>query len=67
MATVTISKTKYNLLKRQAALYKSLLSKESMVFPVEMYTQDRMRGFLKEDAFGSKLRRKIVRSFRKKS
>ncbi len=59
MATITVPKKKYEQLERKAALYNRLLERAEKRFPIELYSDERMKQFLKEDAVSPRARRTI--------
>jgi len=66
MKTVTIPKTKYEILKRQALLYKEIFRYlPERFFGIEIYSQKRIKEFKKEDRLDKKTRdrlQKILKS-----
>jgi len=64
MNTVTIPKTKYQILEKRAELYSRLLEKEEENFPIELYSADRIREFLREDKVSTAMRRKVQKLLR---
>lgn len=61
MATITLPKTEYEILERKAELYSQLLEKEEKSFPVEIYSLQRIREFLKGDNLSIKDKNKVKR------
>ena len=65
MQVVTIPKTEYEILEKRAKLYSRLLAKEERRFPVESYSEERVKEFLAEDKVGDAIKskaRKILRA-----
>jgi hypothetical protein len=55
MTTVTISKNKYETLKKQASLYEKLLKPVSkQKWPLEDYSEKRIREFMRADKIDRK-------------
>jgi hypothetical protein len=66
MKTITIPKTKYEILKKQALLYKEIFRYlPERFFGLEIYSQKRFEEFKKEDRLDKKVRdrlQKILKS-----
>lgn len=55
METVTLPKTKYEILKKQASLYEEIFRYlPERIFDTETYSKKRIREFLKEDKLDKK-------------
>ena len=65
MTTITIPKEKYKILEKQAALYRGFLKSEAL-FPIERYTPERVKEFLKEDRISPEIQRKAKMARRRK-
>ena len=60
MAVITLSKTKYEILEKKAALYEKFFKKiAEMIFETEDYSPKRIQGFLKEDKISKITKQKI--------
>lgn len=66
METITLPKTKYEILEKKAKLYSWLLQKEEKRFPIEIYSAKRIREFLKEDGLNIKAQNRFKAIFRGK-
>jgi hypothetical protein len=57
METVTLPKTKYEILKKQASLYEKIFRySPERIFGTEIYSKKRIKEFLKEDKLDRKTR-----------
>lgn len=57
METVTLPKTKYEILKKRASLYENIFRfLPERIFGTEIYSQKRIKEFLKEDELDKKTR-----------
>ena len=64
MKTVTIREKEYNILRKQALLYRTLLKKlEKDMFPTEQYSRERIKEFMAEDRIDSKLAASVRAKF----
>lgn len=55
METVTLPKTKYEILKKQASLYEKIFRYlPERIFSTEIYSKKRIREFLREDRLDKK-------------
>lgn len=62
MSTITIPKTKYEILEKKATLYERFFKKSpEAVFDVEEYSPKRIKEFLKEDKISKESRKKVER------
>jgi len=60
METVSIPKTKYKILKKQASLYKEILRLlPEKFFGIEIYSKKRLKEFQKEDRLDKKTRNRL--------
>jgi len=60
METVTLPKTKYETLKRQASLYEEIFRYlPERIFGIEIYSQKRVEEFLKEDKLDKKAKSRL--------
>ena len=60
METITIPKTKYEILKKQASLYKEIFRfLPEKFFGIETYSQKRLKEFQKEDRLDKKTRNRL--------
>ena len=60
MGVITLSKTKYEILEKKAALYEKFFKKMAeMVFETEDYSSRRIQEFLKEDKVSKATKQKI--------
>ena len=60
MTTITLPKTKYEILEKKAALYEKFFKKiAEMVFETEDYSPKRIQKFLREDKITKKTKQKI--------
>ncbi|TSC75330.1 MAG: hypothetical protein G01um101433_904 [Parcubacteria group bacterium Gr01-1014_33] len=66
MDTITLPKKKYQRLEKQAALYQNILKMEKGLFPIERYSDSRLKEFLQEDQISPSVRRKAKRLLKKK-
>ncbi len=68
METITLPKTKYEILKRRASLYEEIFKYlPERIFGIETYSKKRVKEFLKEDKLDQKTRKrlqKILKSLR---
>ena len=66
MKTVAVPQKKYEILERQAALYRRILKKTATgVFPIELYSQKRLAELLKEDHVNSTAKQQVKKLFRR--
>lgn len=57
MKTITLPKTKYEILKKQALLYEEIFRYlPERIFDIETYSKKRIKEFSKEDKLGKKTR-----------
>jgi len=62
METITIPKTKYEILEKRASLYEKVFRfLPERIFGTEMYSKKRIREFLKEDRLDRKTRGRLER------
>lgn len=62
METVTLPKTKYEILKKQASLYEKIFRfLPERIFGTEIYSEKRIKEFLKEDRLDKKTRSRLER------
>lgn len=60
MKTVTLPKTKYEILKKQASLYEKIFRYlPERVFGIETYSKKRIKEFLKEDRLDKKTKSRL--------
>jgi len=60
METITIPKTKYEILKKQALLYKEIFRDlPEKFFGIEIYSQKRLKEFQKEDRLDKTTRNRL--------
>ena len=60
MKTVTLPKTKYEILKKQASLYEEIFRYlPERIFGTEMYSKKRIKEFLREDKLGKKTKSRL--------
>jgi len=60
METITIPKTKYEILKKQALLYKEIFRfLPERFFGIEIYSQKRLKEFQKEDRLDKTTRNRL--------
>ena len=60
MDVITLSKTKYEILEKKAALYEKFFKKMAkMIFEIEDYSPKRIQEFLKEDKVDKITKQKI--------
>jgi hypothetical protein len=60
MQTVTLSKTKYETLKKQALLYEKIFQfLPERIFGTEIYSQKRLKEFQKEDRLNRKTKNRL--------
>jgi hypothetical protein len=60
METITLPKTKYEILKKQASLYEEIFRYlPEKIFGVETYSKKRIKEFLKEDKLNRKIRSRL--------
>jgi len=60
METVTLPKTKYEILKKQALLYEKIFRfLPEKIFGIETYSQERLKEFQKEDRLDKKTRGRL--------
>jgi hypothetical protein len=60
METITIPKTKYEILKKQALLYKEIFRDlAEKFFGIEIYSQKRLKEFQKEDRLDKTTRNRL--------
>ncbi|MDI6602633.1 MAG: hypothetical protein QME57_00740 [Patescibacteria group bacterium] len=60
MKTVTLPKTKYEALKKQASLYEKIFRySPERIFGTEIYSKKRIKEFLKEDKLDKKTRSRL--------
>jgi len=60
MKTVTLPKTKYEILKKQASLYEEIFRYlPERIFGTEIYSKKRIKEFLKEDRLDKKTRNRL--------
>ena len=60
MKTITLPKTKYEILKKQASLYEKILRYlTEKIFGIEAYSEKRIKEFLKEDKLDKKTRTRL--------
>ncbi len=66
METVTLPKTKYQILKKQASLYEKIFRySPERIFGTEIYSEKRIKEFLKEDRLNRETKnyfQKLLRS-----
>lgn len=64
METVTLPKTKYEILKKRASLYENIFRfLPEKIFGTELYSKRRIKEFLKEDRLDKKTRNRIGKIF----
>jgi len=62
METVTLPKTKYEILKKQASLYEKIFRySPERIFGTEVYSKKRIKEFLKEDKLDKKTRNRLIK------
>lgn len=60
MNTITLPKTKYNILRKQASLYEEIFRYlPERIFGTEIYSQKRVKEFLKEDKIDKKTKDRL--------
>lgn len=60
METVIVPKTKYEILKKQASLYKEIFRfLPERFFGIEIYSQRRLKEFQKEDKLDKRIRSRL--------
>lgn len=60
MKTVTLPKTKYEILKKQASLYEEIFKYlPEKIFGIESYSKKRIKEFLREDKLDKKTRNRL--------
>ena len=60
MKTVTLPKTKYEILKKQASLYEEIFRYlPERIFGTEMYSKKRIKEFLREDKLDKKTKSRL--------
>jgi len=60
METITLSKTKYEILKKQASLYEEIFRYlPEKIFGIETYSKKRIKEFLREDKLDKKTRSRL--------
>lgn len=60
MTVVTLSKTKYEILEKKAALYEKFFKKiAEMIFEIEEYSPKKIQEFLREDRVSKTTKQKI--------
>jgi len=60
METVTLPKTKYEILKKQASLYEEIFRYlPEKVFSTEIYSKKRIKEFLKEDRLDKETKNRL--------
>lgn len=65
METVTLPKTKYEILKKQASLYEEIFRYlPEKVLGTEIYSEKRIKEFLKEDKLDKKTRNRLQKLLR---
>lgn len=65
MNVITLSKTKYEILEKKAALYEKFFKKiAKIVFETEDYSSKRIQEFLKEDRISKTTKQKIEKIFK---
>lgn len=65
METVTLPKTKYEILKKQASLYEEIFRYlPERVLGTEIYSEKRIKEFLKEDKLDKKTRNRLQKLLR---
>ena len=66
MQTITIPKIEYQTLIRDAMLYRRVLKKSTNEYPIEEYTDERIREFLVNDKIPVRLQSKVRKFSAKK-
>ena len=66
MQTITIPKTEYQTLIRDAMIYRRVLRKSTNEYPIEEYTDERIREFLLNDKTPVRLQSKVRKFLSKK-
>lgn len=65
METVTLPKTKYEILKKQASLYEEIFRYlPEKVLGTEIYSEKRIKEFLREDKLDKKTRNRLQKLLR---
>ena len=60
MQTISLPIKQYETLRREAALYRTVFrKKEIMGYPIELYTDERIREFMELDKIPTSLQRKL--------
>ena len=60
METITLPKTKYEILKKRASLYEEIFRYlPEKIFGIETYSKKRVKEFLKEDRLDKKTRNRL--------
>lgn len=62
METITLPKTKYEILRKQASLYEEIFRcLPERIFGTEIYSKKRIKEFLKEDKLDKKTRNRLAK------
>ena len=59
MKTVTIPQKKYEIVEKQAELYRLFVGETRNFFPIELYSASRLKEFFQEDRVNSRLKKKV--------
>ena len=59
MQTITIPTKQYEILSREADLYRKVLSKGKKGYPIELYSDKQIREFVDQDTISARLQRKL--------